>query len=176
MPVLTLNHLVQVRILVRQLPNYLQIERNRKGSAFAPGLGTATVLQSAGALALVRMPIMNPAAQAVGSIPRFDKKVNSYKLALVRAINDTVLSYPAAWALLFRGRLGASERSGGPAPPRTSATVGDCAPNGPTRGRRSVPPSPSKKALRDAPGGDLKARALGWTAQLANGEVVAGKE
>jgi hypothetical protein len=39
---------------------------------------------------------MNPAAQAVGSILRFDKKVNSYKLALVRAINDTVLSYPAA--------------------------------------------------------------------------------
>ncbi len=37
---------------------------------------------------------MNPAAQAVGSILRFDKKVNSYKLALVRAINDVVLSYP----------------------------------------------------------------------------------
>ncbi len=40
------------------------------------------------------MPRMNPAAQAVGSILRFDKKVNSYKLALVRAINDVVLSYP----------------------------------------------------------------------------------
>ena len=37
---------------------------------------------------------MNPAARAVGSILRFDKKVNSYKLALVRAINDVVLSYP----------------------------------------------------------------------------------
>ena len=37
---------------------------------------------------------MNPAAQAVGSILRFDKKVNSYKLALVRALNDVVLSYP----------------------------------------------------------------------------------
>ena len=41
-----------------------------------------------------RMPPMNPAAQAVGSILRFDKKVNSYKLALVRALNDVVLSYP----------------------------------------------------------------------------------
>jgi hypothetical protein len=37
---------------------------------------------------------MNPAAQTVGSILRFDKKVNSYKLALVRALNDVVLSYP----------------------------------------------------------------------------------
>ena len=37
---------------------------------------------------------MNPAAQVVGSILRFDKKVNSYKLALVRALNDVVLSYP----------------------------------------------------------------------------------
>jgi hypothetical protein len=37
---------------------------------------------------------MNPAAQAVGSILRFDEKVNSYKLALVRALNDVVLSYP----------------------------------------------------------------------------------
>ena len=37
---------------------------------------------------------MNPAAQAVGSILRFDKKVNSYKLALIRALNDVVLSYP----------------------------------------------------------------------------------
>jgi hypothetical protein len=37
---------------------------------------------------------MNPAAQAVSSILRFDKKVNSYKLALVRALNDVVLSYP----------------------------------------------------------------------------------
>ncbi len=37
---------------------------------------------------------MDPAAQAVGSILRFDKKVNSYKLALVRALNDVVLSYP----------------------------------------------------------------------------------
>jgi hypothetical protein len=37
---------------------------------------------------------MHPAAQVVGSILRFDKKVNSYKLALVRALNDVVLSYP----------------------------------------------------------------------------------
>ena len=37
---------------------------------------------------------MNPAAQAGGSILRFDRKVNSYKLALVRALNDVVLSYP----------------------------------------------------------------------------------
>jgi hypothetical protein len=37
---------------------------------------------------------MNPAAQAVSSILRFDKKVNSYKLALIRALNDVVLSYP----------------------------------------------------------------------------------
>ena len=37
---------------------------------------------------------MNPAAQAVSSILRFDKKANSYKLALVRALNDIVLSYP----------------------------------------------------------------------------------
>jgi hypothetical protein len=40
------------------------------------------------------MPTMNPAAQAVGSILRFDKKINTYKLALVRALNDVVLSYP----------------------------------------------------------------------------------
>ncbi len=40
------------------------------------------------------MPLMNPAAQAVGSILRFDKKINTYKLALVRALNDVVLSYP----------------------------------------------------------------------------------
>ena len=37
---------------------------------------------------------MNLAAQAVGSILRFDKKVNNYKLALIRALNDVVLSYP----------------------------------------------------------------------------------
>ena len=41
-----------------------------------------------------RMPPMNPAARAIGSILRFDKKVNTYKLALVRALNDVVLSYP----------------------------------------------------------------------------------
>jgi hypothetical protein len=41
-----------------------------------------------------RMPPMNPAAQAVGSILRYDKKINTYKLALVRALNDVVLSYP----------------------------------------------------------------------------------
>jgi hypothetical protein len=37
---------------------------------------------------------MNPAAQVVGSILRYDKKVNSYKLALIRSINDVVLSHP----------------------------------------------------------------------------------
>src|SRR5688572_9613766 len=40
------------------------------------------------------MLAMNSAAQTVGSILRFDKKVNSYKLALIRALNDVVLSYP----------------------------------------------------------------------------------
>lgn len=40
------------------------------------------------------MPIMDLAARAIGSILRHDKKVNSYKLALIRAINDVVLSYP----------------------------------------------------------------------------------
>ena len=45
-------------------------------------------------LTSARISSMNPAAQAVGSILRFDKKVNSYKLALVRALNDVVLSYP----------------------------------------------------------------------------------
>ena len=40
----------------------------------------------------------------------------------------------------------------------------------------SVTLVPSRKALRIAPGGDLKVRALGWTAQLTNGEVVAGRE
>jgi hypothetical protein len=39
------------------------------------------------------MPPINPAAQAVGSILRFDKKINAYKLALVRALDDVVLSY-----------------------------------------------------------------------------------
>lgn len=37
---------------------------------------------------------MNAAAQVVGSILRHDKKVNSYKLALIRSINDVVLSHP----------------------------------------------------------------------------------
>ena len=37
---------------------------------------------------------MNPAARVVGSILRHDKRTNSYKLALVRSINDVVLSYP----------------------------------------------------------------------------------
>lgn len=37
---------------------------------------------------------MNPAAQVVGSILRHDKRTNSYKLALIRSINDVVLSYP----------------------------------------------------------------------------------
>ena len=37
---------------------------------------------------------MNPAARVVGSILRHDKRTNSYKLALIRSINDVVLSYP----------------------------------------------------------------------------------
>ncbi len=37
---------------------------------------------------------MNLAARVIGSILRHDKKVNSYKIALVRAVNDVVLSYP----------------------------------------------------------------------------------
>lgn len=37
---------------------------------------------------------MNPAARIVGSILRHDKRTNSYKLALIRSINDVVLSYP----------------------------------------------------------------------------------
>nr|MDP9480767.1 hypothetical protein [Actinomycetota bacterium] len=37
---------------------------------------------------------MSLAAQVVGSILRHDRKVNSYKLALIRSINDVVLSYP----------------------------------------------------------------------------------
>jgi hypothetical protein len=37
---------------------------------------------------------MNLAAQVIGSILKHDKKVNSYKIALVRAVNDVVLSYP----------------------------------------------------------------------------------
>ena len=40
------------------------------------------------------MAPMNPAARVVGSILRFEKKINTYKLALVRALNDVVLSYP----------------------------------------------------------------------------------
>ncbi len=42
---LTLDQLVQVRILVRQLPNYLQNAGLSKGPAAEPGLFTATVLQ-----------------------------------------------------------------------------------------------------------------------------------
>lgn len=37
---------------------------------------------------------MNSAARVVGSILRHDKRTNSYKLALIRSINDVVLSYP----------------------------------------------------------------------------------
>ncbi len=37
---------------------------------------------------------MSIAAQVVGSILKHDRKVNSYKLALIRSINDVVLSYP----------------------------------------------------------------------------------
>ncbi len=38
--------------------------------------------------------------------------------------------------------------------------------------RSVMPVVPSTKALRISPDGDLKVRALGWTAQLANGEVL----
>jgi hypothetical protein len=44
---------------------------------------------------------MNRAAQVVGSILRHDKRTNSYKLALIRSINDVVLSHPD---LLQRGK------------------------------------------------------------------------
>ncbi len=37
---------------------------------------------------------MDIAAQVVGSILKHDRKVNSYKLALIRSVNDVVLSYP----------------------------------------------------------------------------------
>jgi hypothetical protein len=37
---------------------------------------------------------MNPAARVVGSILKHDKRTNSYKLALIRSINDVVLSHP----------------------------------------------------------------------------------
>jgi hypothetical protein len=37
---------------------------------------------------------MSLAARVVGSILKHDRKVNSYKLALIRSINDVVLSYP----------------------------------------------------------------------------------
>jgi hypothetical protein len=37
---------------------------------------------------------MSLAARVVGSILKHDKKVSSYKLALIRSINDVVLSYP----------------------------------------------------------------------------------
>lgn len=37
---------------------------------------------------------MNPATRVVGSILTHDKRTNSYKLALIRSINDVVLSYP----------------------------------------------------------------------------------
>lgn len=37
---------------------------------------------------------MTLAARVVGSILRHDKRTNSFKLALIRSINDTVLSYP----------------------------------------------------------------------------------
>jgi hypothetical protein len=37
---------------------------------------------------------MSLAARVVGSILKHDKKVSSYKLALIRSITDVVLSYP----------------------------------------------------------------------------------
>ena len=42
----------------------------------------------------VKWLAMNLAVQVIGSILKHDKKVNSYKIALVRALNDVVLSYP----------------------------------------------------------------------------------
>jgi hypothetical protein len=43
---------------------------------------------------------MNSAAQTVGSILSYPRKVNSYKLVLIRSINGVVLSHPEllAWA------------------------------------------------------------------------------
>ncbi len=37
---------------------------------------------------------MNLAARVIGSILKHDRRVNSYKIALIRSINDVVLSYP----------------------------------------------------------------------------------
>src|ERR671933_2714127 len=38
----------------------------------------------------------NAASRVIGTILKHDRKVTSYKLALVRAINDVVLSFPDA--------------------------------------------------------------------------------
>ncbi len=41
-------------------------------------------------------PVGNPASRAIGTILKHDRKVTSYKLALIRALNDVVLSFPDA--------------------------------------------------------------------------------
>jgi hypothetical protein len=38
--------------------------------------------------------IENSASRVIGTILKHDRKVTSYKLALVRALNDVVLSFP----------------------------------------------------------------------------------
>ena len=41
-------------------------------------------------------PVGNPASRVIGTILKHDRKVTSYKLALIRALNDVVLSFPDA--------------------------------------------------------------------------------
>ncbi len=41
-------------------------------------------------------PVGNPASRAIGTILKHDRKVTSYKLALIRVLNDVVLSFPDA--------------------------------------------------------------------------------
>ena len=38
--------------------------------------------------------IENSASRVIGTILKHDRRVTSYKLALVRALNDVVLSFP----------------------------------------------------------------------------------
>lgn len=42
---------------------------------------------------------MEPSAsKVISTILKHDRKVTSYKIALLRAINDVVLSFPDVWA------------------------------------------------------------------------------
>ncbi len=41
-------------------------------------------------------PVGNAASRVIGTILKHDRKVTSYKLALIRALNDVVLSFPDA--------------------------------------------------------------------------------